>query len=154
MTQFNSPVLKSLNDELQQLYDLTLAWVETGWRHGNLERFNFRKQLNDYYDWDSGDTQFFDSFDTEQRISHSAADYAAIWDSVVPQLNKLTNKIIGKPNTIISGELAVMDVRFITTFETSDGVVDQADTLSSLVWRRTQNGWRIIREHGTVLVKR
>lgn len=87
-------------------------------------------------------------------VNYSAADYAAIWDSAVPQLKKLTNTMIGKPNTIISGELAVMDVRFITTFETADGIVDQADTLSSLVWRRTQSGWRIIREHGTVLGKR
>lgn len=66
MTQFNSPAVQNLSNELQQLHDLTLAWVETGWRHSDVKHFDFKKQLKHFYDWDSADTQFFDSFDTEQ----------------------------------------------------------------------------------------
>ncbi|WP_201192526.1 hypothetical protein [Pseudomonas fluorescens] len=153
MTQKKSVVEDVLIGDLQILHDLTLAWVETGWRHVESEPFNFKQRLHSFYDWTSLDTQYFDSFDVEQRINYSAHDYAAIWDQVIPKLKRLTNAISERPNIIISGDLAVMSVRFITSFESVDGVIDHADTLSSLVWRKSLGSWRIIREHGTGLAK-
>jgi hypothetical protein len=113
MKQYDSPVADSPGDDLQMLHDLTLVWVETAWRHGEVEPFNFKQRLKEFYDCSSVDTQFFDGFDVEQRINYSADDCASIGDLVVPKLRRLTNKMIDKPNIIIS------------------------DTLSSLVWRRS-----------------
>ncbi|WP_353742830.1 hypothetical protein WHX55_13130 [Pseudomonas fluorescens] len=151
MTQINTSETISTADELKVLHSLVREWVEIGWRHGENEPFNFKGRLERFYDWTSADTQFFDNFDSQRRINKTVAEYAAIWDIVVPQMRTLTNRMVGEPNTLISGDLAVMDVQFVTSFETSDGVTDQANTLSSLVWRRTLDSWRIIREHGTAL---
>lgn len=37
-----------------------------------------------------------------------------------------------------------MSVQFITSFVTAEGEEGRAHTLSSLVWRRSADGWRII----------
>lgn len=75
MQPYHSPVADSPGDELQKLHNLTLAWVETGWRHDEVEPFNFKQRLKEFYDWSSVDTRFFDSFDVEHRINYSADDY-------------------------------------------------------------------------------
>lgn len=137
--------------EIQALNDLARQWVEIGWRHTSEEPFEFRGRLARFYDWESGDTQFFDDFDAQRRVNEDAAHYASIWDERIPSMRSLTNKMVGNPRIVLSGDLAAMSVRFVTSFTTAEGVSDQAETLSSLVWRRSSQGWRIIREHGSSL---
>ncbi len=138
-----------LKDDVRDLMDLARNWVELGWRHTPEDPFDFYTRLGSFYDWWSGDTQFFDDFDQRRRINLSAAQYAAIWDAVIPGLQRLTNVMIGEPRPIVSGDLAVMTVQFITSFVTAEGQEGHVHTLSSLVWRRSGNSWRIIREHGS-----
>ncbi len=140
-------------DDLDVLENLARDWVETGWKHSSREPFNFRERLERFYDWSSSDTQFFDDFDRERRVNKTAAAYAAIWDSVIPSMETLTNHMFGRPSTIISGDLAVMSVQFVTRYKMPQGPVSEAHTLSSLVWRRSGDTWRIIREHGSGLAK-
>ncbi|WP_298728568.1 nuclear transport factor 2 family protein [uncultured Ferrovibrio sp.] len=137
--------------DVTTLANLAREWVEVGWRHTPEEPFNFRQRLERFYDWSSPDTQFFDDFDKERRVNKTAAQYAAIWDEVVPQMKQLTNVLVGGPRILVSGDLAIMSVQFITSYVTADGDTGQAHTLSSLVWRRSSDGWRIIREHGSGL---
>lgn len=80
----------------------------------------------------------------------NAAQYAAIWDERIPAMERLTNVIIGVPQTLVSGDLAV-SVQFVTSYTTAEDRSGRAHTLSSLVWRRSSTGWRIIREHGSGL---
>jgi ketosteroid isomerase-like protein len=133
------------------LADLARQWVEIGWRHTPEEPFLFRRRLERFYDWSSSDTQFFDDFDAARRVNMNAAQYAAIWDERIPTMQALTNVMVGEPSTLVSGELAVMSVRFVTSYTTREGHPGKAHTLSSLVWRRAPDGWRIIREHGSGL---
>ncbi|MGK2285606.1 nuclear transport factor 2 family protein [Pedomonas sp. V897] len=142
---------KTGTSDLEILEAIVRDWVETGWRHTAEEPFTFRGRLERFYDWTSDDTQFFDDFDPERRVNLTAAQYAAIWDEVVPQLKRLTNVMVGTPRTVISGDLAAMSVQFITSYVTAEGEEGQAHTMSSLVWRRSAAGWRIIREHGSGL---
>lgn len=138
-----------LRDDVRILLDLARDWVEIGWRHTPEEPFDFRERLERFYDWSSEDTQFFDDFDEERRVNMSAAQYAEIWDAVIPSMKSLSNVMIGEPDVLVSGDLAVMSVQFVTSFLTAQGEVGRAHTLSSLVWRRSGESWRIIREHGS-----
>lgn len=137
--------------DVRILNDLARQWVEVGWRHTREEPFDFRKRLEDFYDWSSDNNQFFDDFDEERRVNTNVAGYAAIWDDRIPGMLSLTNVILGTPRTLVSGDLAVMSVQFITSYTTADGNSGKAHTLSSLVWQRCVDGWRIIREHGSGL---
>ncbi|GLK65255.1 MULTISPECIES: nuclear transport factor 2 family protein [Alphaproteobacteria] len=136
-------------DDVKILSDLARDWVENGWRHTPDEPFDFYERLARFYDWSSEGTQFFDDFDKERRVNMSASQYAAIWDAVIPTMRKLTNVMIGEPHPLVSGDLAVMSVQFVTSFVTAEGEEGRVHTLSSLVWRRSGNDWRIIREHGS-----
>jgi len=104
-----------------------------------------RGRLERFYDWSSDGTQFFDDFDPQRRVNMNAAQYAAIWDERIPAMLRLTNVIVGEPRTLVSGELAVMSVQFVTSYITAEGHAGKAHTLSSLVWRRSADGWRIMR---------
>jgi len=138
-----------LRDDTEALKDLARNWVETGWRHTPEEPFDFHERLEQFYDWSSEDTQFFDDFDKERRVNMSAAQYAAIWDAVIPPMKLLTNVMIGEPDPLVSGDIAVMSVQFVSSFVTAEGEEGRVHTLSSLVWRRSGGSWRIIREHGS-----
>jgi ketosteroid isomerase-like protein len=139
-------------EDQEALEALARDWVEVGWRHSPAEPFDFRSRLERFYDWSSPNTLFFDDFDEQRRVNKTAAEYAAIWDEVIPKMDSLVNQMVGLPSTIVSGDLAVMSVQFITHF-VADGASGEAHTLSSLVWARTDGSWRIIREHGSGLAK-
>jgi ketosteroid isomerase-like protein len=141
----------SQDQDVRILADLVRQWVEVGWRHTPEEPFDFRGRLERFYDWLSDDTQFFDDFDAERRINLHVAEYAAIWDEHIPSMRLLTNRMVGEPRTLLSGDLAVVSVQFVTSYTKADGSSAKAHTLSSLVWRRSSDGWRIIREHGSGL---
>lgn len=142
----------SVQNDIQTLNALARQWVEIGWRHSAEEPFDFRHRLQNFYDWSPDGTQFFDDFDPERRICTEAAQYAAIWDKRIPaSLQTLTNVTLCDPSTLVSGDLAVMSVQFMTSFKTTEGISGKSHTLSSLVWRRFPQGWRIIREHGSAL---
>lgn len=140
-----------LGGAVQTLNALAQQWVEVGWHHSPEETFNFQRRLQQFYDWSPDGTQFFDDFDAERRVCTEAAHYAAIWDEHIPLMQRLTNIIVGSPSTLVSGDLAVMSVQFVTSYTTAEGISGKAHTLSSLVWRRSPEGWRIIREHGSSL---
>lgn len=137
--------------DIRQLNNLARQWVEVGWRHTPEEPFDFRDRLGQFYDWSSEGTQFFDDFDAERRVNPNVASYAAIWDARVPSMKLLTNIMLGEPQTIVSGDLASMSVQFVTSYTPADGEPAKAHTLSSLVWKRSETGWAIIREHGSGL---
>lgn len=141
----------SVESDIQTLNVLAQQWVEVGWRHSPEEAFDFRRRLQRFYDWSPIGTQFFDDFDPERRVCTEVAHYAAIWDDRIPSMQRLTNVIVGSPRTLVSGDLAVMSVQFVTSYTTAEGISSKAHTLSSLVWRRSSEGWRIIREHGSGL---
>jgi hypothetical protein len=149
--QNHTPENDISRSDIVVLNKLAQDWVEAGWRHTPSEPFNFRARLERFYDWSSEGTQFFDDFDRKRRVNMNVAQYAAIWDEVIPGMRRLTNVMVGHPRTLVSSDLAVMSVRFITSFVTAEGEEGRAHTLSSLVWRRSADGWRIIREHGSGL---
>src|SRR5690606_508623 len=115
-------------EDMAVLADLIRQWVETGWRHNKDEPFSFHGRLRQFYDYASPDTQFFDDFDEQKRISDSVNDYAEIWDKFIPTLVSLWNNLDGSPDIIISGDIAVVNVRFVTHFVAGNGRSDAVRT--------------------------
>jgi ketosteroid isomerase-like protein len=136
----------------REVAEFIREWILVGWQHSEEAPYDFRKQLGKYYDWSSADVILHDNADTERRVVNSPGEYGAIWDAMVPQLRRLSNTIVGEPVVMVEGDLAMVSVRFVTRFESADGTVEDAPTLSSLILRRTDEGWKIIREHGSSLV--
>lgn len=51
------------------------------------------------------------------------------------------------PVCATSGDAAVATLQFVARLEGEDGKVTGIRTLSSLAWRCTGDGWKIVREH-------
>lgn len=141
-----------VDNDRRIIRDLVIEWATIGWRQLKTDPpFNFRDRLGRFYDWSSEEVRLFETADPERRIRHSAAEYAAVWDRVIPALNSLGRKWVGEPDIIVSGDLAAVNLEFISLHETMDGQVGEKPVLSSLVLRRSDTGWHIVREHGTSL---
>ena len=138
------------NDEVTSVISFIHDWALIGWRQdAGGEPFNFRTRLGKYYDWTSADVVLFDNADPQRRLNRSAAEYAAIWDDAIPKLNSLSNTLLAEPIVNVYGDIAIAEVTFRSRFEAVDGTVDEAPTFSSLVLRKSEEGWKIVREHGT-----
>lgn len=137
--------------DTDEIKDLVTGWVTRGWHLERGQAFDFRRQLEPYYDWDASDVILHDNADPHRTIARSAAEYAAIWDTSLTTLVTLNNTVDDGPHVTVSGDLAVVDVCFSTTFEFDNGHVDVAPTRSTLALRRKDNCWTIFREHGSAL---
>lgn len=139
--------------DVDDIRELITEWALVGWRHLETDPpYVFRDRLGKFYDWESSDVILHDNADAQRRVTTSAAEYAAIWDEMVPSLKTLSNRLLGEPDIMVEGNLALVSVKFASRFEGADGTVDEAPTLSSLVLRRGPDGWKIFREHGSSLV--
>lgn len=134
-----------------ELTELVTSWVTRGWHVERGQAFGFRRQLEPYYDWEGSQVIRHDNADPGRTIARSAAEYAALWDTSLTALVALHNTVDDGPHVTVSGDLAVVDVCFITTFEFDVGRTDVAPTRSTLALRRKGDRWRIFREHGSAL---
>ncbi|AMO61356.1 Uncharacterised protein [Mycolicibacterium phlei] len=144
-------VLAAADTAAAEVRALVTRWVTDGWHLERGQRFEFRRLLEDYYDWESTDVVLHDNADPDRTLAHSASEYAAVWDQALATLVVLDNSIIEGPHVTVSGDLAVADVCFRTRFEFRDGTVDVVPTRSTLALRRSGGSWRIFREHGSAL---
>lgn len=141
----------SARGDVEDIEELITEWVQLGWHLEPGNTFDFRALLERFYDWHSADVVLHDNADPERRIAHSAAEYAAIWDTGLTNLTALSNTLDDGPHVFVSGDLAVVDVCFTSRFELADGAVAVEPTRSSLALHRHDNRWLIFREHGSAL---
>lgn len=137
--------------DIADITALITRWVTRGWHLERGQDFDFRGQLEPYYDWEAGDAILHDNADPDRTLARSVAEYAAIWDTSLVTLVALNNTVDDGPHVTVSGDLAVVDVCFSTRFEFDNGHVDVAPTRSTLALRRKGMQWRIFREHGSAL---
>jgi ketosteroid isomerase-like protein len=138
-------------EHVAEIRALICRWITDGWHLERGEKFDFRRLLASYYDWESADVILHDNADPNRTLSRCAAEYAAIWDTALVSLVSLENTVIEGPHVIVSGELAIADVCFRTRFEFDTGDVDVVPTRSTLALRRKGEHWLIFREHGSAL---
>lgn len=139
-----------MNDE-QVISELHGRWV-FGWdrREGDAP-FDFRRVFGEFYDFGSPDVRLYDDFDPAHRVATTAAGYGAIWEPAFREMVSAEHAIDDGPHVVAGGDLAASTLRFVARIVTPAGVTD-IRTTSSLVWRRTPDGWRIIREHNSTEV--
>ena len=127
-------------------------WILVGWekRPGD-PAFDFQRQLGRFYDQDvaPADASFYDDFDPQHRLLNRAADYGAIWQAPFTALRAAEHRISQAPKVLRDGRLAVSTLQFVARLTAADGAAVGNRTLSTLTWRCSAGGWKIVREHNS-----
>ncbi len=128
--------------------DLHDRWV-FGWERAEGDApFDFQRSLGEFYDVSSPDVRLYDDFDPEQRVATTAAGYGSIWEPPFRRMLSARHAVDDGPHVVADHDLAASTLTFVARITTPDGTSD-VRTTSSLVWRRTPVGWRIVREHNS-----
>lgn len=128
-------------------------WILVGWeRKAGDGQLDFRKKLGKYYNWNADDIILYDDFDPKRRVVRSAHDYGKIWEPLFSALSTARHRVLEGPFVIVSGDLAASTLEFAARLETRDGKVTGIRTFTSFVWRLTNEGWKIVREHNSSTV--
>jgi ketosteroid isomerase-like protein len=128
-------------------------WILVGWERGpNDGLFDFREKLGRYYDWSGADVILYDDFDPRRRVVRSPAAYGAVWEPGFNAMRSARHRVLDGPHVLQSDGLAASTLVFGARLETNDGKVTFIRTFTSLVWRCTAEGWRIVREHNSSTV--
>ncbi|KOV78064.1 nuclear transport factor 2 family protein [Nocardia sp. NRRL S-836] len=139
-----------MNEE-QVIAERHERWV-SGWdRRDGDAPFDFERVFGELYDFGSPDVRLYDDFDPEHRVATSAAGYGSIWEPAFRGMLSAHHAVDDGPHVIAGAGLAASTLRFVARIVTPDAVTD-IRTTSSLVWRRTPDGWRIVREHNSTEV--
>lgn len=132
---------------------LSRSWILSGWeRKAGDGPLNFREKLGRFYDWSASDVLLYDDFDPQHRVVRSPAEYGAIWESGFSALNTAHHRLLSGPFVLASGNLAVATFGWAARLEGRDGKVTGLRSYSTLTWRCTGDGWKIVREHNSSVV--
>lgn len=132
---------------------LSQDWILVGWeRKAGDGPLDFRQKLGKYYDWSSPDVVIYDDFDPQHRVVRSPAAYGAIWEPGFSALNTAHHRLLMGPFVLASGDLAVATLQWVARLEGKDGKVTGIRTFTTLAWRCTGDGWKVVREHNSSVV--
>ncbi len=132
---------------------LSREWILAGWeRKAGDGPLNFREKLGKYYDWSSPDVVLYDDFDPQHRVVRSPAAYGAIWEPGFSALNTAHHRFAMGLFVLSSGDLAVATLQWVARLEGGDGKVTGIRSFTTLAWRCTGDGWKIVREHNSSVV--
>ncbi|GGP76248.1 YybH family protein [Saccharothrix coeruleofusca] len=127
-------------------------WV-FGWeRNPGDAPFDFRDVQGARYDWDFDGVVLYDDFDPAHRVARGAGEYAEIWEPAFRDLRLAHHRVAAGPDVVVSGDLAASWLVFVARLEDLSGTVTGIRTTTSLVWRRTGEHWKIVREHNSSVV--
>ncbi|TMU98626.1 nuclear transport factor 2 family protein [Streptomyces sp. DASNCL29] len=139
-----------MNDE-QLIADLHGRWV-FGWERDEGDApFDFRRVFGEFYDFGSSDVRLYDDFDPEQRVATTATEYGSIWEPAFQNMISAHHAVDDSPHVIVGHDLAASTLTFVARITRPETTTD-IRTTTSLVWRRTPDGWRIVREHNSAKV--
>ncbi|GAB3261814.1 Cif family virulence factor [Kineosporia babensis] len=131
--------------------DLHSRWV-FGWeRNEGDPPFDFPATFGDFYDFAGSGVRLYDDYDPQHRVATSAAGYGEIFTPAFNAMLYARHAIDSAPQVVAGSELAASTLVFVARIATAQAVTD-IRTTSSLVWRRTPQGWRIVREHNSTQV--
>ena len=134
------------NDD-RTVAELARAWVLNWDKAASDEAFVFEDKFGDFYDWEAQDVMLYDDADPERRLFRLVADYQAAFEPTFNQLKRAEHWFALEPDVVHSGDLASSYLIFLARLTTADDTLVCLRCTNALVWRRTNNGWRIIRDH-------
>jgi ketosteroid isomerase-like protein len=130
--------------------DLHRQWILEGWeRRESDRRFVFADKLGRFYS-NGSDLHLYDDYDPQHRVARTAADYGGFWEGPFNNLRSARHAVTDGPDVLVGSELAATTLEFVARLESANGKVNSIRARSSLVWRREEDGWRIVREQNSV----
>lgn len=131
--------------------ELHKEWILVGWDKPIAgQSWNFRDKLGKYYDWEADDVVLYDDMSPDFRIARSPEEYRALWEASFQALRRAHHLVLNGPETIVGDELATSTLEFAARLEPNEGQpVTSVRARSTLVWRCTSDGWKIVREHNS-----
>lgn len=130
-------------------------WILVGWeKQAGDPPFDFKARLGKYYDWSATDMLLYDDFDPQYRVAKDPAEYGAIWTPPFTALKSARHAVIDGPDIVAGDGMVASTLEFAARLEEADGKVTGIRTRSSLVWRCSADGWKIVREHNSSRVIR
>lgn len=131
--------------------ELQREWIMVGWeKHRGDPLFSFANKLGKFYDWDSKDVRLYDSFDTKHRVARSAKEWSAIWTEPFRSLNEARHRVVDGPDVVVGRGLASSTLEFAARLEDGEGKINGIRARTTHVWKCSQQGWKIVREHTSV----
>lgn len=138
-------------DEKETIRRLSQEWIEQGYSpEGNTKNYTYEEYLARFYNSTSGAVALHDGNDPQKRIETDARSYGRIVEELYANLDYVNNKLTRFYQIEVEKDLA------FATF-TADAIIKSQGQRSvfpvfyTLVWRRSEDGWRIIHEHGSNL---
>jgi ketosteroid isomerase-like protein len=131
--------------------ELHREWILAGWDKPVAgQSWDFREKLGKYYAWQANDVVLYDDMAPDFRIARSPEEYRALWESSFQALRRAHHLVLNGPETIVGDELATSTLEFAARLEPAeDQPVISVRARSTLVWRCTGGGWKIVREHNS-----
>jgi ketosteroid isomerase-like protein len=131
--------------------DLHWEWILVGWDKPVAgQSWDFREKLGKYYDWEANDVVLYDDMSPDSRIARSPEEYRALWESSFQALRRAHHLVLNGPETIVGDELATSTLEFAARLEPAESPpIISVRARSTLVWRCTGDGWKIVREHNS-----
>ena len=134
---------------------LATEWILVGWeKEAGDGPLDFRAKLGRFYDWEQGSVakSYYDDLAPGRRVASEPGQYGAAWEGPFTALKSAHHRISLPPSTLSSGTFAHTSLQFVARLTGSDDKLTGIRTQVSLVWRCTQGGWRIVREHNSSTV--
>lgn len=150
MTIMTTPKTDTTADE-QAVRDLHRRWILEGWERAEGDPpFAFRDKLGHFYDWQGDGVVLYDTMAPEHRVAHGPAEYAALFEPLFNRMRSALHAVVDGPDVWVGGDLAASTLEFTARLEPADGgPVMGVLARSSLAWRHTADGWRIVHEHNS-----
>ena len=138
--------------EKETIRRLSQEWIERGYSpEGNTKNFTYEEYLARFYNSTPGAVVLHDDNDPQKQIETDARSYGRIVEELYANLDRVNNKLTRFYQIEVEKDLA------FATF-TADAIVESQGKRSTfpvfytLVWQRSEDGWRIIHEHGSDLI--
>lgn len=131
---------------------LSQEWIEQGFSpKEDTQNYTYEKYLAPYYDPTPGAVVLHDNNDPQMRIETDAEAYSRIWQELFANLDYVDNKLTRFYQVEVEGDLGFSSFTADAIVE-SNGERNIIPVFYTLGWRKTEDGWRIIHEHGSTLI--
>jgi ketosteroid isomerase-like protein len=131
--------------------ELQREWILVGWDKPVAgQSWDFREKLGKYYDWKADDVVLYDDMSPDFRIARSPEEYRALWEASFQALRRAHHLVLNGPEAVVGDDLATSTLEFAARLEPAESQpIISVRARSTLVWRCTGDGWKIVREHNS-----